>query len=76
MKHYKFVDYATQVYFAFVGLLVLEFHGDRLTAWPRLLLVQGAGLASIHGLILLAARFFTVSSATRRARCPSRRRRG
>jgi len=57
MKHYKFVDYATQVYFAFVGLLVLEFHGDRLTAWPRLLLVQGAGLASIHGLILLAARF-------------------
>ena len=57
MKHYKFVDYATQAYFAFVGLLVLGFHGDRLTVWPWLLLVQGAGLASVHGLILLAARF-------------------
>ena len=57
MKHYTFVDYATQGYFAFVGLLVLGFHGDRLTAWPWLLLVQGAGLVSVHALIQLAARF-------------------
>ena len=57
MKHYKFVDYATQVYFAFVGLLVLGFHGDHLPVWPWLLLVQGAGLASIDGLIRLAARW-------------------
>jgi membrane-associated phospholipid phosphatase len=57
MKHYTFVDYATQGYFAFVGLLVLGFHGERLPAWPSLLLVQGAGLVALHGLILLGTRF-------------------
>lgn len=57
MKHYTFVDYATQGYFAFVGLLVLGFHGQRLTVWPWVLLVQGAGLVSVHALIQLAARF-------------------
>ena len=38
MKNYTFVDYATQVYIAFVGLIVLGFHGTHLAAWPWLLL--------------------------------------
>jgi hypothetical protein len=29
-KNYTFVDYATQVYIAFVGLVVLGFHGRTL----------------------------------------------
>lgn len=57
MKHYSFVDYATQAYVASVGLIVLLFHGARLTAWPWLLLAHGVGLALIHGLIQLAAQF-------------------
>lgn len=57
MKHYSFVDYATQGYIAFVGLIVLVFHGARLTTWPWLLLAHGVGLALIHGLIQISARF-------------------
>jgi membrane-associated phospholipid phosphatase len=57
MKHYTFVDYATQAYIAFVGLIVLLFHGPSLTTWPWLLLAHGVGLALVHGLIQLTARF-------------------
>ena len=57
MKNYTFVDYATQVYIAFVGLIVLGFHGAHLVVWPWLLLAHGLGLVLIHGLIQLAARF-------------------
>lgn len=57
MKNYAFVDYATQAYIVFVGLIILGFHGVRLTAWPWLLLAHGAGLVLIHGIIQLAARF-------------------
>lgn len=57
MKRYAFVDYATQGYIALVALLVLFFHGERLTAWPWLLLAHGAGVALIHGLIRISARF-------------------
>ncbi len=57
MKHYTFVDYATQSYIAFVGGLVLVFHGQRLPAWPWVLLGQLAGSAAVHGLILLGTRF-------------------
>lgn len=57
MKRYAFVDYATQGYIALVALLVLLFHGERLTLWPWLLLAHGAGFALIHGLIRIHARF-------------------
>ena len=51
------MDCATQAYIAFVGLIVLGFHGAHLSAWPWLLLAHGVGLVLIHGLIQLAARF-------------------
>lgn len=57
MKRYTFVDYATQGYIVFVGLLVLAFHGESLPSWPWVLLGQVVGLAIIHGLIWLYARF-------------------
>lgn len=57
MKHYTFVDHATQGYLAFVGLIVLVFHGPRLMTWPWLLLAHGTGLVLIHGLIQISARF-------------------
>jgi len=57
MKNYTFVDYATQVYIAFVGLIILGFHGASLTIWPWLLLAHGIGLVLIHGLIQLGAHF-------------------
>jgi len=57
LKNYSFVDYATQGYVVFVGLVILVFHGVRLTTWPWLLLAQGLAFALIHGLIQLAARF-------------------
>jgi membrane-associated phospholipid phosphatase len=57
MKRYALVDVATQGYIALVALLVLLFHGERLTVWPWLLLAHGAGFALIHGLIRIWARF-------------------
>lgn len=59
MKRYAFVDFATQGYIAFVAVLVLLFHGERVAAWPWLLLAHGAGLLLIHGLTQLYARFPT-----------------
>ena len=59
MKHYTFVDYATQGYIAFVGLIVLVFHGASLPIWPWLLLAHGVGLNLIHGWIQLTVRFPT-----------------
>lgn len=57
MNRYKFVDYATQGYVAFVALLVLVFHGERLAAWRWVLLGHAVGFGLIHLLIQLAARF-------------------
>ena len=57
MKRYAFVDFATQGYIAFVAVLVLLFHGERVPTWPWLLCAHGAGLFLIHGLIQLYARF-------------------
>jgi membrane-associated phospholipid phosphatase len=59
MKRYAFVDFATQGYIALVALLVLLFHGERVPAWPWLLLAHGIGLILIHGLIQVYARFPT-----------------
>lgn len=51
MKHYTFVDYATQGYIALVGLLVLLFHNERVPAWPLLVGAHVVGLGLVHGLI-------------------------
>jgi membrane-associated phospholipid phosphatase len=57
LRNYSFVDYATQGYVVFVGLVILVFHGAHLIIWPWLLLAQGVVLVFVHGLIRLAARF-------------------
>ncbi|MEI7729939.1 MAG: phosphatase PAP2 family protein [Verrucomicrobiota bacterium] len=51
MPHYRFIDYATQGYVALVGLLVLVCHQTGLPRWPVYVLVHGAVLLGIHGLI-------------------------
>jgi membrane-associated phospholipid phosphatase len=51
VKHYTFVDYATQAYLALVGLLILFFHNSTVPDWPRLLGAHAAGLALVHWLI-------------------------
>lgn len=57
MNHYKFVDYATQAYIAFVALLVLVFHGSRLAAWPWVIAAHVIGFGLIHLLIHAAAAY-------------------
>ena len=56
MKHYTFIDYATQGYMALVGLLVLCFHGDRVPLWPLLVVAHAVGIGLIHLLIQARAR--------------------
>lgn len=51
MKHYVFIDYATQGYMAVVALLILMFHGDNVPFWPWLLAAHAAGIALVHWLI-------------------------
>jgi membrane-associated phospholipid phosphatase len=51
LRHYTFVDYATQAYCALVGLLILFFHNDTVPAWRWLLAVHAGGLLLIHLLI-------------------------
>jgi membrane-associated phospholipid phosphatase len=55
MKHYRFIDYATQGYVAVVGLLILGLHGGRVPGWGWLLAAHGACLLLVHGLIHVAA---------------------
>ena len=56
LKHYTFIDYATQGYIALVGLLILGLHGNAVPHWPWLLAAHAAGLAVNHSLIQLHAR--------------------
>src|SRR5689334_11820496 len=51
MKHYTFVDYATQGYMALVAVLVLVFHNQTVPHWPWLVAAHAAGLLLVHGLI-------------------------
>jgi membrane-associated phospholipid phosphatase len=55
MKHYTFVDYATQIYAAFVGLLVLFFHNATVPRWGVIFSVHASILIVVHTLILLHA---------------------
>jgi membrane-associated phospholipid phosphatase len=51
MKHYTFVDYATQGYVLVVGLLIVGLHGARLPLWPALVAAHVVTLAAVHLLI-------------------------
>jgi membrane-associated phospholipid phosphatase len=51
VKNYTFVDYATQVYLAFVGLLILLFHAQTVSHWQLLLLSHLVTIILIHCLI-------------------------
>ncbi len=52
LKHYKFVDYATQGYAALVAVLVLLFHNAASTHWPLVVAVHAAILLVVHLLII------------------------
>lgn len=56
MKHYVFVDYATQGYMAMVAVLILLFHGTTVPSWPWLVAAQVGGMAVVHWLIQAQAR--------------------
>ncbi len=51
MRGYRTIDYLTQGYVAFTGLVVLLFHGDRLPHWELHFLVHAAVLVAAHVLI-------------------------
>jgi membrane-associated phospholipid phosphatase len=51
VKHYTFIDYATQAYIALVGLLILFFHNDTVPNWPWLLGANAAWMVLVHLLI-------------------------
>ena len=57
MKHYTFVDLATQGYIALVAGFILCLHGARLANWPWWLMAHGFGFVLVHVLVTLAARF-------------------
>jgi membrane-associated phospholipid phosphatase len=56
VKHYKFVDYATQAYSALVALLILFFHNHTVPRWPWFVLAHVVGMVLVHGLIQLHAK--------------------
>jgi len=56
VKHYSFVDYATQAYSAFVALLILFFHNDTVAHWPWLFAAHVAGIAAVHFMVVTASR--------------------
>lgn len=56
MKHYTFVDYATQMYLLAVSLLMLLFHSDRTPNWVWLLPVHVLVMGVIHAMIWYDAR--------------------
>jgi membrane-associated phospholipid phosphatase len=55
MKHYTFIDYATQLYVAVVGLLVLCFHNETVPQWWQLVLAHTGCVLGVHGMIRLNA---------------------
>jgi membrane-associated phospholipid phosphatase len=57
LKNYTFIDFATQLYLAVVGLLILAFHGGAVAHWAWLLAAHLVGLALVHLLILSHVRW-------------------
>ena len=51
MKHYTFVDYATQAYVALVGLIILIFHNRTVPVWPWLVAAHLLCVVLVHLLI-------------------------
>ncbi len=51
MKHYTFIDYATQGYLALVGLIILVLHGRAIPHWPLLLAGHALGIGLVHLLL-------------------------
>jgi membrane-associated phospholipid phosphatase len=57
MKHYLFIDYATQGYLAAVALIVLLLHGEAVPLWPWLVAAHLAGIGLVHWLVVAHARY-------------------
>lgn len=55
MKHYTFIDYATQGYLALVGVIVLLLHGEAVPHWPALVAAHVVCLGLVHLLIQFSA---------------------
>jgi len=55
--HYKFIDYATQVYLLAAGLLILFFHNGQVPHWRLLLSAHLAAILGIHLLVRVQAAF-------------------
>lgn len=56
VRHYTFVDYATQAYAALVAALVLLFHNPTVPHWPLLVASSAAVLLLVDGLVRWHAR--------------------
>jgi len=56
MRHYRFVDWATQTYAAVAGSLILFFHGDAVPGWPWLVAAHFLVLLMVHALVQCAAK--------------------
>src|SRR5689334_15161200 len=65
LKHYTFVDYATQAYAALVAVLILLFHNGTVAHWPWLLAAHGAILAAVVCLTQAPDRFVRAQPALR-----------
>ena len=51
MKHYTFIDYATQGYTALVAVIILALHGDAVPGWEWFVGAHLLCLALVHGVI-------------------------
>lgn len=52
MRHYRFVDWATQAYLLVVAGLIAVFHGGKVPGWHWLLMAHAVVIGLIHGLVL------------------------
>lgn len=55
MRHYTFIDYATQIYIALVAAIILVLHGSAVPGWGWLVVAHVLCLVLIHGLICASA---------------------
>lgn len=55
-KQYQFIDYATQIYLAVTGALIVGFHNATVPNWLAHVGGHVAGLLIVHGLVLWHAR--------------------
>src|SRR5690349_5796478 len=55
MKHYAFIDYATQLYVGLVAIIILVFHHHAPEAWPWYVAAHAAAMIVIHFLVRAAA---------------------